>query len=211
MERHWTELKAESSWMVFKVMSEFVEGFEKLPKIGPCISIFGSARTPNTDKYYLHAVSLAKRLVQSGFGIITGGGPGIMEAANKGAKQSDGKSVGLGISLPFEQRINDFVDLDKGFVFNFFFVRKVMLVKYAQAFVLFPGGFGTLDELFETLTLMQTQKIDKIPLILFGSDYWRGLHTWISETLITQKYISEEDLGLFHMTDDEEEVIRIID
>jgi uncharacterized protein (TIGR00730 family) len=210
MEKNWSELKAESSWLMFKIMSEFVEGFEKLPKIGPCISIFGSARTPQDHAYYQKARILSQKLCQEGYGIITGGGPGIMEAANRGAQDADGKSVGLNIILPHEQKPNDYIDIDKTFNHNFFFVRKVMFVKYAQAFVLFPGGFGTLDELFEVVTLSQTLKIDKVPIILYGSDYWQGLLDWIKNTLIEEKYINPEDINLLFLTDSDKEVIDTI-
>lgn len=210
MEKNWSELKAESSWLMFKIMSEFVEGFEKLPKVGPCISIFGSARTPQNHPYYEKARVLSKKLCEEGYGIITGGGPGIMEAANRGAQDAGGKSVGLNIILPHEQKPNDFIDIDKSFNHNFFFVRKVMFVKYAQAFVLFPGGFGTLDELFEVVTLAQTLKIDKVPIILYGSDYWKGLKDWIQNTLLEEKYINPEDLNLLFLTDSDQEVIDSI-
>lgn len=210
MEKNWSELKAESSWLMFKIMSEFVEGFEKLPKVGPCISIFGSARTPQDHPYYEKARVLSKKLCEEGYGIITGGGPGIMEAANRGAQDAEGKSVGLNIILPHEQKPNDFIDIDKTFNHNFFFVRKVMFVKYAQAFVLFPGGFGTLDELFEVVTLAQTLKIDKVPIILYGSDYWKGLKDWIQNTLLEEKYINPEDLNLLFLTDSDQEVIDAI-
>jgi uncharacterized protein (TIGR00730 family) len=210
MEKNWSELKAESSWLMFKIMSEFVEGFERLPKVGPCISIFGSARTPQDHPYYEKARVLSKKLCEEGYGIITGGGPGIMEAANRGAQDADGKSVGLNIILPHEQKPNDFIDIDKTFNHNFFFVRKVMFVKYAQAFVLFPGGFGTLDELFEVVTLSQTLKIDKVPIILYGSDYWKGLKDWIQNTLLEEKYINPEDLNLLFLTDSDKEVIDTI-
>jgi hypothetical protein len=210
MEKNWSELKAESSWLMFKIMSEFVEGFERLPKVGPCISIFGSARTPQDHPYYEKARVLSKKLCEEGYGIITGGGPGIMEAANRGAQDADGKSVGLNIILPHEQKPNDFIDIDKTFNHNFFFVRKVMFVKYAQAFVLFPGGFGTLDELFEVVTLAQTLKIDKVPIILYGSDYWKGLKDWIQNTLLEEKYINPEDLNLLFLTDSDKEVIDTI-
>lgn len=210
MEKSWSEVKAESSWLMFKIMSEFVEGFEKLPKVGPCVSIFGSARTAKTNKYYSQAEELAAKLCKEGFGIITGGGPGIMEAANKGAQSVNGKSVGLNIELPHEQKPNEYIDIDKSFDYRFFFVRKVMFVKYAQAFVLFPGGFGTLDELFEVLTLHQTQKIDKVPIILFGSEYWSGLKEWIKNQLEEEKYISLGDNEILQVTDSTSEVIDII-
>lgn len=210
MEKNWSEVKAESSWLMFKIMSEFVEGFDKMPKIGPCISIFGSARTKPDEIYYEKAERMATKLVQEGFGVITGGGPGIMEAANKGAQEAGGKSVGLNITLPHEQKPNEFIDIDKSIDHNFFFVRKVMFVKYAQAFVIFPGGFGTMDELFEVLTLVQTNKIDKIPVILYGSDFWVGLKDWIIQTMKGSKYISEGDENLLEIVDTTDEAMEII-
>jgi uncharacterized protein (TIGR00730 family) len=211
-EKSWTtELKAQSSWQIFKVMSEFVEGFEKLNKIGPCISIFGSARTKPGDKYYELAAELAKKLTDEGYGVITGGGPGVMEAANKGAREAKGKSVGLNIDLPFEQEPNEFIDFDKLLTFKFFFVRKVMFVKYAQAFVLFPGGFGTMDEFFECLTLIQTRKIDRFPIICIGKDYWEGLLAWMSGTMLKRfSNISEDDLQLISLVETVDEAIEVI-
>lgn len=210
MEKNWNETKAESSWLMFKIMSEFVDGFDKLPKLGPCISIFGSARTKPDDVYYEKAERMAKKLVNEGFGIITGGGPGIMEAANKGAQEAGGKSVGLNIVLPHEQKPNEYIDLDKSFDYNFFFVRKVMFVKYAQAFIIFPGGFGTMDELFEVLTLVQTIKIDKIPVILYGKEFWGGLKSWILDTMMGNKYISAGDENLLELVDSTDEALDII-
>jgi uncharacterized protein (TIGR00730 family) len=209
--KHWSEIKAESSWQIFKIMSEFVEGFEKLNKIGPCVSIFGSARTKPDDKYYQLAVDIAKGLTKEGYGVITGGGPGIMEAGNKGAKEAGGKSVGLNIELPFEQGANEFIDLDKLMTFNFFFVRKVMFVKYSQGFVVMPGGFGTLDELFESLTLIQTNKIGKFPIVLVGTEFWNPLMDWIKNTM-DQKFhtISHDDLDLIKVVDTAEEATSII-
>lgn len=208
--KNWAEIKAESSWQIFKIMSEFVEGFESLNKIGPCISIFGSARTTPENKYYSLAENIASKLVSEGYGIITGGGPGIMEAANKGAKSAGGKSVGLNIDLPFEQMPNVFIDADKLLNFRFFFVRKVMFVKYAQGFVVLPGGFGTMDEMFEALTLIQTKKIEPFPVVLVGKKYWGGIFSWIKETLIEEKNISAEDLNLFIMVDTADEVVKAI-
>lgn len=206
--KDWTEFSAQSSWRMFKIMAEFVEGFERMDKIGPCISIYGSARTQPANKYYKFAEQLAGRLVQEGFGIITGGGPGIMEAGNKGAHKEAGKSVGLNIELPFEQSHNAYIDQDKLINFNYFFVRKVMLVKYAQAFVFMPGGFGTLDELFEALTLIQTHKIDRVPVVLIGKSYWKGLITWIENTMLAkEKNISPEDMELIFITDDVAEAV----
>lgn len=210
MEKSWSENKAESSWLMFKIMSEFVEGFDKLPKVGPCVSIFGSARTKPEDGYYQSAQKLAANLCQEGYGIITGGGPGIMEAANRGAQSVGGKSVGLNIILPHEQKPNEYIDVDKSFNHNFFFVRKVMFVKYAQAFVIFPGGMGTMDELFEVLTLVQTRKIDPVPVVLFGVDFWAGLKSWILDKMMGEKYISPGDEKLLYATDHLDEVTDII-
>lgn len=210
MEKNWSENKAESSWLMFKIMSEFVEGFDKLPKLGPCISIFGSARTKPDDPFYDKAERLSVKLVQEGYGIITGGGPGIMEAANKGTQSAGGKSVGLNIVLPHEQKPNEYIDIDKSFNHNFFFVRKVMFVKYAQAFVIFPGGFGTMDELFEVLTLVQTKKIHKIPIILYGSSFWNGLKQWLVDTMQQSGYISDGDDHLLQIVDTTDEVVELI-
>jgi uncharacterized protein (TIGR00730 family) len=210
MEKNWSEIKAESSWLMFKIMSEFVEGFDKLPKLGPCISIFGSARTKPEEIYYQKAERLAGKLCDAGFGVITGGGPGIMEAANKGAQNAGGKSVGLNVVLPHEQKPNAFIDPDKSFDHNFFFVRKVMFVKYAQAFVIFPGGLGTMDELFEVLTLVQTLKIDKIPIILYGSSFWNGLKEWIVNSMLEEGYITKGDENLLEIVDTTDDVVRII-
>ncbi len=209
--KDWTQYKAESSWAIFKVMSEFVEGYEKMNSIGPCVSIFGSARTPEDNKYYLVAEEIARKLSLEGYGIITGGGPGIMEAANKGAHSVGGASVGLNIDLPHEQGANPFIDMNKLLNFRYFFVRKVMFVKYAQAFVLLPGGFGTLDEMFECLTLVQTKKIEKIPIILYGSEFWQGLLDWVGTTMRDkEKTISINDLDYLQLVDSPEEVIQII-
>ena len=197
-------------WSIFKIMGEFVEGYDKLFKIGPCVTIFGSARTKPHESYYQLASEFASSLTKKGFGVISGGGPGIMEAANKGAKESNGKSVGVGIQLPFEQGINEFVDPDYAINFNYFFVRKVMFVKYSQALVVFPGGFGTLDELFESLTLVQTKKISPIPIILFGSEYWKGLVDWMNTTMKESGTISENDIDLFLVTDSCEEGVEYI-
>lgn len=208
----WKKTSQQNTWSVFKIMSEFVEGFEKLSNVGPCISIFGSARTKETNPYYKDAVTLATKLTKKGYGIITGGGPGIMEAANKGAKKGNGPSVGLNIELPFEQTPNQYIDYETSIDFNYFFVRKVMFVKYAQAFVILPGGVGTLDELFETITLIQTEKIQKIPIILYGSSYWKGLLEWMKETVFEkEKCINQSDLDNFVLSDDIDEVIEIID
>ncbi len=208
--KDWHQIKTADSWQIFKIMSEFVDGFEKLGKIGPCVSIFGSARTkPNHPSYKL-AEKIAFRLTQEGYGIITGGGPGIMEAANKGAHRGKGKSVGLNIELPFEQFSNPFIDSDKLMNFDYFFVRKVMFVKYAQGFVVLPGGFGTLDEFFEALTLIQTHKIASFPIVLVGKKYWGGLMDWIKNTLLTEKNINKEDLDLFSVVDTPDDVVKAI-
>ena len=208
----WKSSGNEKTWSVFKIMSEFVEGFEKLSNVGPCISIFGSARTDESNPYYKDAETLAEKLTQKGYGIITGGGPGIMEAANKGAKKGGGASVGLNIDLPFEQEPNKYIDYEKSIDFNYFFVRKVMFVKYAQAFVIMPGGVGTLDELFETITLIQTEKIQKIPIILYGSQYWKGLLHWMKDIVLEQeKCISQSDFDNFLLMDDINEVVQTIE
>ncbi|MCE7057813.1 TIGR00730 family Rossman fold protein [Algoriphagus sp. AGSA1] len=210
-ERDWSEIKSADSWVIFKVMSEFVEGFEKLAKIGPCVSIFGSARTPRDHKHYKVAEEIAAKLVRHGYGVITGGGPGIMEAGNKGAHSEGGKSVGLNIVLPFEQFDNIYIDRDKLMTFDYFFVRKVMFVKYSQGFVVLPGGFGTMDEFFEALTLIQTNKIGKFPIVLVGKDYWAGLVDWIRKTLLSHRYINEDDLDLFAVVEDATEAVKVID
>ncbi|OBQ51780.1 TIGR00730 family Rossman fold protein [Tamlana sp. s12] len=208
----WNEIKTNDSWAIFKIMGEFVSGFEKMSKIGPCVSIFGSARTKPDHKYYKLAESVAKKIVEGGYGVITGGGPGIMEAGNKGAHLAGGTSVGLNIELPFEQHDNPYIDADKNLDFDYFFVRKVMFVKYSQGFVVMPGGFGTLDELFEAITLIQTHKIGKFPIILVGRDFWAGLFEWIKTTLLDgYANISPKDLDLIHMVDTEDEVIDILD
>lgn len=207
----WNEIKTNDSWAIFKIMGEFVSGFEKMSKIGPCVSIFGSARTKPDNKYYELTVKVAQKIVESGYGVITGGGPGIMEAGNKGAHLGGGTSVGLNIDLPFEQHDNPYIDSDKSLDFDYFFVRKVMFVKYSQGFVVMPGGFGTLDELFEAMTLIQTHKIEKFPIILVGKSFWGGLIDWVKSTLLNNKNISEKDMDLIHLVDTEDEVISILD
>lgn len=207
----WNEIKTNDSWAIFKIMSEFVEGFERLSKIGPCVSIFGSARTKSDDQYYKLAENIAFELTQKGYGVVTGGGPGIMEAANKGANRGGGASVGLNIDLPFEQHDNPYIDADKSLDFDYFFVRKVMFVKYSQGFVVMPGGFGTMDELFESITLIQTKKIGKFPIVLVGKDYWSGLFEWIQSTLMDSGNISANDLDLISMVDEASEVLEVID
>jgi hypothetical protein len=207
--KHWPEIKVTDSWATFKIMAEFVEGFEKMSRIGPCVSIFGSARTKNDHKYYVLAEEIAQKLVHAGFGVITGGGPGIMEAGNKGAYETGGKSVGLGIELPFEQFVNKYVDRDKMINFDYFFVRKVMFMKYAQGFVAMPGGFGTLDELFEALTLIQTHKVARFPVVLVGTEYWSGLLDWIKNTML-EKNINADDLFLFKLVDTADDAVNYI-
>jgi len=208
----WNELKTNDSWAIFKIMGEFVNGFEKMSQIGPCVSIFGSARTKPDNKYYLLAEKIAHKIVDHGYGVITGGGPGIMEAGNKGAHLGGGTSVGLNIVLPFEQHDNPYIDADKSINFDYFFVRKVMFVKYSQGFVVMPGGFGTLDELFEAITLIQTKKIDEFPIILVGTEFWSGLMDWIKATLLDKfANISAHDLDLIHIVDNESEVLDILD
>jgi len=209
--KNWNEVKTNDSWAIFKIMGEFVSGYEKLSRIGPCVSIFGSARTQPDDKYYQLAENIAEKLSDNGYGVITGGGPGIMEAGNKGAHNAGGTSVGLNIELPFEQHDNPYIDSDKSIDFDYFFVRKVMFVKYSQGFVVMPGGFGTLDEFFEALTLIQTHKIGKFPIILVGKDFWSGLIDWIKETLLkSYGNISPDDLHLVDIVDTEDEVIDIL-
>ncbi|MCK0189035.1 TIGR00730 family Rossman fold protein [Arenibacter sp. F20364] len=207
----WNEIKTNDSWALFKIMGEFVNGFEKMSAIGPCVSVFGSARNKPGDKYYELAVNVAKSIAEAGYGIITGGGPGIMEAGNRGAHLAGGTSVGLNIDLPFEQHDNPYIDSDKSLDFDYFFVRKVMFVKYSQGFVVMPGGFGTLDELFEAITLIQTNKIEKFPIILVGSDFWNGLIVWIKDTMLSMGNISPNDLDLIQIVDSEKEVVDIID
>ena len=212
LNRTWNEIKTNDSWAIFKIMSEFVTGFEKMSKIGPSVSIFGSARTKPGEKYYDLAVSVANKIVEHGYGVITGGGPGIMEAGNKGAHLGGGTSVGLNIELPFEQNDNPYIDTDKSIDHDYFFVRKVMFVKYSQGFVVMPGGFGTLDELFEAITLIQTKKIEKFPIILVGTEYWTGLMSWVKATMVNEyKTVSPEDLDLIDIVDTEDEVITILD
>jgi uncharacterized protein (TIGR00730 family) len=209
--KQWPEIKSSDSWNIFKVMAEFVEGYDTLAKIGPCVSVFGSARTKPGTKYYEMATDLGQKLASVGLGVITGGGPGIMEAANKGAREEKGPSVGLNIELPFEQSANPYIDRDKLINFNFFFVRKVMFMKYAQGFIVLPGGFGTLDELFEALTLVQTQKTAKFPIILVGTDYWKGLIDWIQATMLEKEHnLSAEDMFLFKLVDTADEAVNEI-
>ena len=209
--RDWTETKAHSSWQIFKIMAEFVQGFEELAKIGPCISIFGSARTSPENKYYKLAVDISQRLSEEGFGVISGGGPGIMEAANRGAKIANGRSVGLNIALPFEQHPNTYIDPDKNLNFDYFFVRKVMFTKYSQGFIMMPGGWGTMDEFFEVATLIQTRKFTQTPMICVGSAYWKGLFDWMRETMLHEENnISEGDLEMIKIFDSADEVVHYI-
>ncbi len=208
----WNEIKTNDSWAIFKIMGEFVNGYEKLSQIGPCVSIFGSARTKPDHKYYKLTEEVAKKIVEHGYGIITGGGPGVMEAGNKGAHLAGGTSVGLNIHLPFEQHDNPYIDSDKNINFDYFFVRKVMFVKYSQGFVVMPGGFGTLDELFEAITLIQTNKIDKFPIVLVGREFWSGLLDWVRTTLLDSfQNISAGDIDILQVVDTAEEVIEILD
>lgn len=211
IDRDWNEIKTHDSWVIFKVMAEMVEGFEKLAKIGPCVSVFGSARTKPGTEYYQMAEEIAAKLVRHGYGVITGGGPGIMEAGNKGAKSEKGKSVGLNIELPHEQGNNIYIDPDKLISFDYFFVRKVMFVKYSQGFIVMPGGFGTLDEMFEAITLIQTNKIGRFPIVLVGSEFWGGLIDWVKGTMLGAGNISPEDLNLINIVDTPTDAVRVID
>ncbi len=209
--KDWQEIKVTDSWQIFKIMAEFVDGFEKLARIGPCVSIFGSARTHNENNYYKLAEDCARLLTERGYGVISGGGPGIMEAANKGAYEAGGKSVGLNIELPFEQFHNKYIDRDKLLEFDYFFVRKVMFMKYSQGFIVLPGGFGTMDEMFEALTLIQTGKIARFPIVLVGKAYWGGLFEWVKNTMLdVEKNISAEDLNLYRLVDTAEEATEHI-
>lgn len=207
---HFDKQGSDDLWSVFKIMGEFVDGYDKMMKVGPCVSIFGSARLKEDSDYYKKAVKTAELIADNGFGVITGGGPGVMEAGNKGAKKAGGKSVGLGIDLPHEQGLNTHVHPMYEISFKYFFVRKVMFVKYAQGFIVFPGGFGTLDELFETLTLIQTNKIEKIPIVLVGKEYWDGLNSWMEKQLVTGGYIDEDDTKLFYLTDEPEDAVKYV-
>jgi hypothetical protein len=211
-EKNWNEIQSQDSWQIFKAMSEFVEGFDKLGKIGPSVSIFGSARTKPDNPYYEMSVEIAEKLVGKGYGVITGGGPGIMEAGNKGAQQANGKSIGLNIVLPFEQVPNQYVDLDKSINFDYFFARKVCFIKYSQGFIVMPGGFGTMDELFEALTLIQTKKIGRFPIVLVGSKFWSGLLDWIKDVMLGMEHnINPEDMNLVKLVDTPDEAIHVIE
>lgn len=210
--KDWNEIKINDSWAIFKIVAEFVEGYERMARIGPSVSVFGSARTKPDNKYYQMGVRVSQLLAEAGYGVITGGGPGIMEAGNKGAQMAGGKSVGLNIDLPFEQSHNPYIDQEHNLEFDYFFVRKVMFVKYAQGFVVLPGGFGTLDELFEALTLIQTKKINKRPVVLIGKEYWQGLLDWIKVSMLhAENNISEIDLDLFGIVDTAEEAFEYIE
>ena len=209
--KNWQEIKVTDSWQIFKIMAEFVDGFEKLAKIGPCVSIFGSARTHNDSKYYKLAEDAGRLLTERGYGVISGGGPGVMEAANKGAYEAGGKSVGLNIELPFEQFHNKYIDRDKLLEFDYFFIRKVMFMKYSQGFIVLPGGFGTMDESFEAITLIQTGKIARFPIVFVGVDYWGGLFKWVEEKMLAGEHnVSPDDLNLYRLVDTAEEATEHI-
>ncbi|MCU0323953.1 MAG: TIGR00730 family Rossman fold protein [Spirosomaceae bacterium] len=211
-QKDWSEIQSNDSWMIFKAIGEFVNGFDHLSKIGPCVTIYGSARTKPDHKYYKMAEDIAGRLVKKGYGVITGGGPGIMEAGNKGASKKGGKSVGLNIKLPFEQVPNKYVDPDKSINFDYFFARKVCFMKYSQGFIVMPGGFGTLDELFESLTLIQTKKIARFPIILVSTDYWKPMLDWLKNVMCEQeRNINPEDLNLIKLVDTAEDAVKEIE
>ncbi len=208
--KDWNEIRINDSWALFKIMSEFVNGYEAMSQIGPCVSIFGSARTKEDHPYYQMAEEIAFQLTKIGFGVITGGGPAIMEAANKGAQRGGGSSVGLGIRLPFETELNKFIDRDFEINFDYFFARKVMFVKYSQGFIVMPGGFGTLDELFEALTLIQTKKTGRFPIVLVGKAYWSGLIDWMKNRMLEDGYVNESDFELYRLVDTPEEAVAHI-
>jgi uncharacterized protein (TIGR00730 family) len=211
-QKDWHEIQSNDSWMIFKSMAEFVEGFDRMTKIGPCVTIYGSARTKPDHKYYKMAVEIGSKLVTKGYGVITGGGPGVMEAGNKGAHKKGGKSVGLNIKLPFEQVPNKYVDPDKSINFDYFFARKVCFMKYSQGFIVMPGGFGTLDELFEALTLIQTKKIARFPIVMVGSEYWGGLLHWVQSIMCDAEHnINPEDMKLIKLVDDADAAVKVID
>lgn len=208
----WNEIRTNDSWAIFKIMAEFVNGYESMGRIGPCVSIFGSARTKPEDPNYLLAEKIAFKISKAGYGVITGGGPGIMEAGNKGAHLGGGTSVGLNIVLPFEQHYNPYIDSDKNLNFDYFFVRKVMFVKYSQGFVVMPGGFGTLDEMFEAMTLIQTKKVARFPIILVGTSFWSGLIDWIKTVLVEKEgTVHAADLNLIKIVDSADEVVDVLD
>jgi len=208
--KSWTQIKAHDSWSVFKIMAEVVDGYTELSRIGPCVAVFGSARTKPGNDYYHLAEELAYLLTKKGFGIITGGGPGVMEAANKGAHIAGGKSVGLNIDLEFEQRANPYIDPDKLLEFNYFFTRKLMFMRYSQGYVVLPGGFGTMDELFEAITLIQTHKLVRFPIVMVGKSYWDGLLDWINSRMLEEGMIKEDDLEIFELVDTVEEAVQRI-
>ena len=210
-EKDWNVIMTTDSWSVFKIMAELVEGFEKLARIGPCVTVFGSARSANNSRYYKLAEEIGYMITKKGFGVISGGGPGIMEAANKGAHFGGGRSVGLNIVLPFEQYTNPFIDPDKLLSFDYFFVRKVMFMKYSQGYIVLPGGFGTLDELFEAITLIQTHKLVRFPIVLVGKEYWSGLIDWITQRILEERNITAEDMNIFTVVDDAESAVRVIE
>jgi len=209
--KNWTQTKAHDSWSVFKIMAEVVDGYQEMARIGPCVAVFGSARIKESDKFYKEAEELAYLLTKKGFGIVTGGGPGAMEAANKGAHFAGGKSVGLNINLPFEQHANAFIDRDKLIEFDYFFTRKLMFMRYSQGYIVLPGGFGTMDELFEAITLIQTHKLVSFPVILVSKEYWGGLVSWIKDVMLKKGMISESDLDIFHLVDTVEEAVDVIE
>jgi uncharacterized protein (TIGR00730 family) len=209
--KDWNEIKSHDSWSVFKIMSELVEGYEKMARIGPCVTIFGSSRSKPTNKYYKLAEEIAYTLTKKGFGVISGGGPGVMEAANKGAHFGGGRSVGLNIELPQEQSANPFIDSDKLITFDYFFVRKLMFTKYSQGYIVLPGGFGTLDELFEAITLIQTHKLVRFPIVLVGTDYWSGLVEWIKAQVLAGNNIDQADLDIFTLVDDAGSAVAVIE
>ena len=212
IKKNWNQIKSNDSWSIFKIMSEFVDAYDKMSKIGPCISVFGSARTKEKNNYYKQAVEVSQKLAEAGYGVISGGGPGIMEAANKGAQLGGGESVGLNIDLPFEQHFNKYIDEENNLKFDYFFVRKVIFVRYSQGFVVLPGGFGTLDELFEAITLIQTNKITRRPVVLIGKEYWKGLFDWITTQMLEQEQnISKKDLDLLHLVDSADEAVAFIE
>ena len=206
-QKSWDEQTTKDSWMVFKIMGEIVSGYEMMQRIGPCVSVFGSARLPKDNKYCLLAEEIAGKITELGFGIITGGGPGIMQAGNKGAKEKGGKSIGLNIELPFEQHLNPYLDKVYSMDFDYFFIRKLMFVKYSQGFIVMPGGFGTLDELSEALTLIQTYKIGRFPIVLVGSEFWGGMIDWFKNSMLSMGLISEEDFNLFRVVDTADEAV----
>ena len=209
--KDWNEIKSHDSWSVFKIMSELVEGYEKMARIGPCVTIFGSARSKTSNRYYKLAEEIAYNLTKKGFGVISGGGPGIMEAANKGAHFGGGRSVGLNIELLHEQSANPFIDSDKLITFDYFFVRKLMFTKYSQGYIVLPGGFGTLDELFEAITLIQTNKLVRFPIVLVGTDYWGGLVDWIKAQVLASNNIDPTDLDIFTLVDDSGSAVEAIE